>query len=131
LIRLAGILALASLAACPSAEKREAERIVAAIERVRMAQPDGRGPLLEALEKERADAALAETARSRCAAAYRAMHEARAAMASIEERMASKEGDEALRLLADLDAAQAKLTEAEKEMPGCESALRELRASLR
>jgi hypothetical protein len=133
-LRLAYAPLLFTVAACgKSAAKQEAERIITAIERVQMAPPDGRKDVLEALEKESAKGELAEKARSSCARAYRAMHDAKDRIAALEKRVAAhrKAGTTPEhQVIAELILAQAGLDEAQKGMDECQTALRELRLSL-
>jgi hypothetical protein len=129
------VLLLPLLLGCgKSAAKQEAERIVAAIERVQLASPEGRKAQVEALEAERAEGELAERARARCAASYRGMVDAREKLDAVKKKMADHERAGTTpegQLMIELVRAQDALDAADKAMPECQTALRELRQTLR
>jgi hypothetical protein len=85
--RAIGVALVALLAAAlgcgksKSSERIEAERIIAAIERLGTVPASDREPLLDALEADRAASPRVETLRTECAAAYRALHTAQVGLA--------------------------------------------------
>lgn len=114
--------ALLAPACGPSRERVEAERILVLLDKLRMAEHEARGPLLAEIEKDHATGEAAERARSSCAAAFRALHDAQAAIAEVEKSVddSKKAGtvpDAAL--LGKLDDAQRRLGEANAQMPTC------------
>jgi hypothetical protein len=118
----------------PSAERREAERITVAIDKLRKAEHADREPLLNALEKDHAEHELAERARASCAKAFRALHDAKNKVAEVEQALAAhqKKGEvPPAELLQTLETAQKMLDEANAAMPACSKAMAELKIRLR
>ena len=83
-------------------------------------------PLVEALEKEPAEGALAKAARDACAKAYRLLEEATALEASTRAAL-EKPDVIAEALVADVVLAEKKVKESAASMPACEEAQANLR----
>ena len=115
----------ATLACGPSAEQREARRVVAQIDRLRSATPEQREPLLDALERQGLAGAASKEARRRCAGAYRALLEASRLESRAREQLAYPSPPPSA--LHDLASAEAKVKQATAEMPRCNEALAALR----
>jgi hypothetical protein len=83
--RLATLVVLVLAAGCGSKgkERREAERVETQIERIGLASPAEREPLIAALENERYENPRVEKVRLECAAAYRALHTVQVALANV------------------------------------------------
>jgi hypothetical protein len=135
LAALALPIVVVAIGACgPSAERREAERIAAAVDKLRAAEHAERGPLLDRLEKDHADSELAERARLDCTKAFRALHDAKEKVAEVERAVAahSKKGTvPPAELLQTLETAQKMLDEANGAMPACSKAMADLKIRLR
>jgi hypothetical protein len=115
------LLALALAACGRSEEKKEGQRILALVDRMRDSDLAARGPLLDALDRERPATALAERVRGSCLAAYRALEDA-----NLQIDAAGKEMDAIKLKLGEklLDEAQAKL-------PACNEAVADLYQAIR
>jgi hypothetical protein len=114
----------------PSAEKQEAQRVVALVERVRQAELEGRAPELETLEKEHPKGELAKRARDACFEAFSALHESQLRLRELKQA-GKPEGDISAETIQRLIMAEQALKRAEDGMPGCDEAMRALNASLR
>jgi hypothetical protein len=79
------MIALLTLAGCGSKakERREAESVETQIERIGLASPADREPLIATLENERYENPRVDKVRLECAAAYRALHTLQIALASV------------------------------------------------
>ncbi len=64
-------------------ERSEAERVEMALQRIGLATPAEREPLIAALENERFESPRVEKVRVECAAAYRALHTVQIALSTV------------------------------------------------
>jgi hypothetical protein len=125
------VLLLATAAACgPSAETREAEELLAEIDRMRETKREQRLPLLEALEKKTAQGAVAEHARKSCTEAYRALHDSHVKLDDTRAKLAEvrAKGEPDTELLKRLLEGTRLLQTAQKGIETCQQAVAELRA---
>ncbi len=122
-------------AACgPSEEKREAQAVQAAINRVRKADHPGRAPVLVELEQLTAKGLQAEQARAACAIAFRALEDAETLTAKVEKEVAAHSSAgiaPPADLLTRLEEAQKLLDGSEAKMPACQQAVKALQQLLR
>lgn len=118
-------LGLTPTACKSSAERQEARRVVAAIDRMRQSPPEHREPLIVALEKQTVDTEIARQARDRCAEAYRALHDGAALESELRRRLALPTPPATA--AADLARAEARIDHATRVMPRCNEALAALR----
>ncbi|MBW2454913.1 MAG: hypothetical protein JRI68_10395 [Deltaproteobacteria bacterium] len=132
---LALLLALAG--ACwgcgPSEEKREAQAVLTAIDKVRKAEHRGRAPLLAELDKLQIKGSQAVQARTTCATAYRALDDAEAVTAKAEKEVAahiSAGVEPPTELLTRLEEVQKLLDGSEAQMPACQQAIKALKQLL-
>lgn len=118
-------LAAVALSGCnrKSLEEREAERIVAAIERIGITPANQREPLLAALETERVESPRVETLRRECAAAYRALHSAQVGLSNTVQ-------SDPFGAAAQLKAATGALEQAKAAHDRCTEALGEVRKAI-
>jgi hypothetical protein len=108
--------------------------MLSAIEKLRDASQQTRGPLLAQLDKERPNTPAAELARDRCHHAFSALHEAHSMVQRVEATMAGHKKAGTTPdpgLLLTLNEAQEKLTKANARMPACNEAARALRLIVR
>jgi hypothetical protein len=136
-------LALALLALGPgcgrSAEQREMDALLHAVDALRDAPSEplaAREALLAALERQPAASPLSAGAKEACVHAYRPLLAASSAESRVRKlldgRASAGAVDEgALSALADLASAEAKIKESAAAMPGCDTALAELRRAAR
>jgi hypothetical protein len=125
---------LCSIGCGPSEQRREAEHMLTAIDKLRNAAHEERAPMLASLDKERPNTAEAELARHRCHLAFSAMHAGRNMVQEVEAKMAAhkKAGTTPEpALLVTLNEAQSKVGQANERMPACNQAVRALRLLIR
>ena len=125
-LALSFLLLVLSLGGCnakKSLEKREAERIVAAIERIGTVSAAEREPLIVALENEKVESPRVEKLRVECAAAYRALHTAQIGLSRTA-------GGDPFAAADHLKAANAQIAEAKAAHDRCNQALADLRQAL-
>jgi hypothetical protein len=116
------LLLVLALAGCGrSEEKKEGERVLGLVDRMRDTNLAARGPLLDALERDRPTTAMAERVRGSCVAAYRALQQAHAELAAAEE-----DGD-----VGRLSLGTRLLDEAQAKLPACTEAVADLRRAIR
>ncbi|HHH26888.1 MAG TPA: hypothetical protein ENK57_00850 [Polyangiaceae bacterium] len=133
------VLALWSVAAnnlaCGKSEAElEAERVAAAIGRMRDAPRAERGPLIEALASLQPQGERARAAQRACLKAYRGLEAAHAALDEVQAAIvAATESDQAAdpALLGKLVAAEEQLTRAQGDQAGCAAEVAVLLRSLR
>jgi len=116
------LLATAVVGCGPSEEKREAQSVLTAIDKVRKADHPGRAPLLTELDQLKIKGSQAEQARAACSAAYRALDDAEAMTAKVEKEVAAHTSagvKPPSELLTRLEEAQKLLDGSEAKMPAC------------
>jgi hypothetical protein len=118
----AGALALAALAACVSPAERDAEHVLAAIERVRDSDGGTRASQLDALESLHTEVPAADKARLACAAAYRALDNAQKLITAAKAGGVDR---------GKIEAAQAELATARARIVDCTTSTTELRRWLK
>lgn len=123
-------LALAWIVVCVGcgAERAEAERVAAAIDRMRDTPAAAREPLLDELEKLAISGNLARAARDSCALVYRLDMEGRLQLDAVDDEL---DGGTLADAKAKLEAAQQKLISATARYDDCKSRVRALKASIR
>lgn len=109
----------------PSADKKEARRVVSLIDRIRDAKPEQRKALLDELDRASVKGADARQARQHCASAYRALIEGQRLESEVRQQLAYPSPSPTL--VADLAEAERKVDAAATAMPQCNEALGALR----
>ncbi len=118
----------------PSEEKREAQALLAAVDRVRRADHRDRAPVLIELEQLKAKGSQAEQARAACAIAFRALEDAETLTAKVEKEVTAHTSAGLVpptELLTRLQEAQKLLDASEAKMPACQQAVKALQQLLR
>jgi len=114
------------------ADERESAAILEQVDRLRLADPAEREPLLASLEHTRPKNVVADQARQHCAAAYRALLENLQLTERLKQAVRAAKADAGSRpddaaVSRDLDAAEKTLATANQEMPQCDQAMAALR----
>jgi hypothetical protein len=122
-VALPGLMLLAAPACGPSADKREAQAVLGAIERAQDATGKAREEPLAALERMPARMPTAARAKESCAGALRALHDGTRRV----EQLAGSLADGG----AELREAERALDDAQRRLPDCQQATAELRRWLR
>jgi len=121
---------MGTLLACgPSADKREARQVAAAIERVRVAKGASQASELAKLLALELRTSNAKKAQKACYAAHKALHEATGMIEQLESKRAKGLLD--ADALKQLTSAQSKLDDAQKQHQSCVEALKPLQPHLR
>jgi hypothetical protein len=123
-----GPVALLALLACSGRDRADAVQVLSALQRVRDAPKEAKGPAAEALARVQCANPIVCAARDKCAEVYRHFAEgmrAHARVATEIDKLAVGPPVAAQRraeLGAGLDRAATEVNEAEKGLPGCEQA---------
>ena len=127
---LAPLLFVLAVASCgPSVEKREAQLVAVAIDRLRQATGPQRVVELEALITMKLTSPAAKKAQTECHGAYKLLHDATAMIESLEEQR--KQGLLAMAALEELKTANAMLAKAKVAGQDCAKAMQPLQSRLR
>ena len=124
-LAVAVAMSLVAFAGCSSKslEEREAERVIAAIDRIGRTPAAEREPLIAALEDGKAESPRVEKVRFECAAAYRALHTVQVSLGR------TAEGDP-FSAFQQLQAATSAGQEAKAAHERCKQAMADLRVAL-
>lgn len=129
------IVVVAVLAACGKSDATlEAERVAAAIGRMRDAPRTERAPLIDALAALTPKSELAKAAQQKCLTAYRGLDAAHARLDAVQASVARASSDGTApdpSLLGELVAAEEMLTKAQGDQAGCAADVAALLRSLR
>jgi hypothetical protein len=134
--RLRSLLApaLVVLAACDAGERRDAEGVVAAVERFRRAENADKPRAVEALRGARCSGADVCRARDACLAsaeptakALRLKDEVEKSLKAVEQGTLAKDSPEARSLVAKLDEAEALLNEGHDRLGACDEQMSALK----
>ncbi len=121
---------LSALLSCgQSSERRNAQQVLAQVERMRQANPEQRLPQIEKLERMRVEAERARMAKSSCARAYRALYEGNKLADDLKTKVKAGRVDE--QIAKQLTKAERRLSAAQKDVEHCRTALQELHRWLR